>query len=497
LISVSNQHLANSITAGNLIYDMTDLYKNNMTAYSAQFDAAEKNLQAFLNTDKVYAVPITVSSQPPTSPNTDGTNPQFGSYMRLDYYQGVGAPAINSLDDLLNVLQQMQQKYPTSDSGKPTYAFSLFADWDGGGMWWANQICYQFGMTRFGSNISYYDPSNGQLQSVLDDNGYYKQTLEMLFKANQLGLVDPDSQTQDFNTLTGDKYGDGAVLYSPVSWMGVPTYNSDANLSAGKGYAFIPVGGSSKIYADGNSPYGTGSAVAIGQGAKDPARLADFLNWMTSPMGFMTCYDGPQGLAWDLDSQGQPYLTELGVPALQGGLGGSPGPDVPAQYGGGQFTTGSPIGNPGIGFSMLLTWRGTEMNPILNCPYDSRLWTSTLTNNATALDKLWQTQFGTTDPISYLNAHNQIVVASPSGYSVPPLSTDLNTVSQSISQELINDSWQMVWAKDQADFDSIWQNMATTCNGLGFDDLFANDQKDAGDLYAAQQKFISDYNAAH
>jgi len=502
LVALGFQDMSDSIKAGNLIMDMTDLYNTRLTAYSAQFSASEKNLQKYLNNslgidmNTVYALPKTVSSQPPTNPNTDGTAPQFGSYMRLDYYQGIGSPAINNYNDLLNALQQMQQKYPTSDSGKPTYAFSLFADWDGGGMWWPAQMPYQYGMTRFngGGGMGFYDPTTGKIQSILDDNGIYKQTLQMLFQANQMGLLDPDSQTQDFGSLTGNKYADGAVLYSPVSWMGIPTFNTDANISAGKGYAFIPIGGT-KNYNDGVSPFGDG-AVAIGQGAKDPQRLADFLNWMSSPTGFMTAYDGPQGLAWDLDSNGQPYLTDLGVPALQGGLGGSPGPDVPAQYGGGQFTTGSPIGDPGIGFSLIMTWRGTEMNPLLNCPYDSRLWTSTLTNNATALDKSWQAQFGASSPIDYLTKNSQLVVSSPSNYVVPPFTTDQNTTMQSVSQELVNDSWQMVWAADQASFDSQWQTMVTNCQGLGSDDILALDQQEASDLYAAQQQYISDYNAS-
>ncbi|MCL2462377.1 MAG: hypothetical protein FWF44_06900, partial [Defluviitaleaceae bacterium] len=222
IISISNQHLSDCVAAGNLIYDMTDLYATNLQAYSTQFDSAEKNLQAFLNTDKVWGLPNTVSSQAPTSPNLDGTNPQYGAYMRLDEYLGVGAPAINSLDDLLNVMQQMKAKYPTSDSGKPTYGFSLFKDWDGGGgAWWPAQIPQLYGYARFnggGSSGFYVNAVTGQIQTSLDEDGIYKQTLEMLFKANQMGLLDPDSATQDFNTLTTDKYGDGAVFFSPVSW---------------------------------------------------------------------------------------------------------------------------------------------------------------------------------------------------------------------------------------------------------------------------------------
>jgi putative aldouronate transport system substrate-binding protein len=490
LIYTSNQHLSDSIKAGDLILDITDLYSTKMTAYSAQFEAAEKNLQTFLNTDKVYGLPTTVSSQSPLSPNTDGANPQYGSYMRLDAYIGIGAPPINSLDDLLPTLQKMVEKYPKNDAGKQTYAFSLFKDWDGGGcMQNAGLIAYQYGWTRV--NVCFYNPSNGQTQSYLDETGYYKKALDLYFKANQLGLMDPDSITQDWNTIESDKFGNGQIMYSWWSWLGIPGFNTPDHVAAAKGYAYVPIA-DQKLYSDGVSPYGTGYSIAIGQGAKDPARLADFINWMSSPDGFMTMYNGPEGLAWTLDADKQPVLTDLGKVALAGGRAAAPGPDVSAEYGGGQFVTGAPVN---IG-TMILMWRGTEINPILNCPYDSRLWTSTLTTGATELDKLWQKTFGANSVIDYLKSKDRLIVSSPSSYIAPPLTTDQNTMMQQVSQEIVNSSWKMIFAKDQAEFDSIWQTMVTNAKGLGFDDLLALDQKQAADMYAAQQQFITQYNAS-
>jgi hypothetical protein len=218
--------------------------------------------------------------------------------------------------------------------------------------------------------------------------------------------------------------------------------------------------------------------------------LADFINWMSSPEGFMTMYNGPEGLAWTLDASKQPVLTELGKVGLAGGLCAPPGPDVPVEYGGGTFATGAPQ----MG-TMILKWRGTEMNPVLNCPYDSRLWASTLTGG-TALDQLWKTTFGANSVIDFLQSKNRLTVSSPSGYIVPALTTDQNTAVQSISQEIVNDSWKMCFAKDQAEFDSIWQTMVTTVKGLGFDDIYTMNQKQAAEMFAAQKQFIADYNAS-
>ena len=52
--------------------------------------------------------------------------------MPWDYYKGVGAPKLNNLDDLLNALKQMQEKYPKTPDGKPIVPITLWKDWDGG-----------------------------------------------------------------------------------------------------------------------------------------------------------------------------------------------------------------------------------------------------------------------------------------------------------------------------------------------------------------------------
>ncbi len=51
--------------------------------------------------------------------------------MCFDLYEQLGKPKISTLDDMVNVLEQMKKICPTDDNGKPTYGVSLFNDWDG------------------------------------------------------------------------------------------------------------------------------------------------------------------------------------------------------------------------------------------------------------------------------------------------------------------------------------------------------------------------------
>ena len=268
LAIIAQSELPNTVTAG-LLMDITDLLKTHGKDYAIQFPNAVAKIKTYLNTDRVYAIPMCVSTQSPLSPQLDGTKTQYGSYMRLDYYLGIGAPKLNSLDDLLPVLQQMQQKYPNSDSGKKTYAFSFFKDWDGGGaMENAGLFAYMYGWTRFGSTC-FFNPATGRTQPFIDDNGMYLQTLKMYFTANQMGLVVPDSPAQDWDTLVA-KVTDGQVLFSWWSWLGIPTFNTPERTAEGKGFAFIPIA-DEMIYNDGMNPNGANALViGIGSKAKDP-----------------------------------------------------------------------------------------------------------------------------------------------------------------------------------------------------------------------------------
>ena len=79
---------------------------------------------------KIYGLP---TFEADTSPTTFSEEIPYSSpIMPWDYYKGVGAPKLNNLDDLLNVLKQMHEKYPKTPDGKPIVPITLWKDWDGG-----------------------------------------------------------------------------------------------------------------------------------------------------------------------------------------------------------------------------------------------------------------------------------------------------------------------------------------------------------------------------
>ena len=84
-------------------------------------------------------------------------------------------------------------------------------------------------------------------QSLVDENSVYVRNLKLFFTANQMGLMDPESTTQNYDTLYS-KYKDGAVLFSPWPWLGQAAYNVTEHVEEGKGFMAIPVADLSLIH---------------------------------------------------------------------------------------------------------------------------------------------------------------------------------------------------------------------------------------------------------
>ncbi|MCF0240746.1 MAG: extracellular solute-binding protein [Streptococcus gallolyticus] len=269
IITGSGEHYNELVQAG-LLYDSTELYKKMDNV--KEYDAAVQHL----NSDgTIYGFPTEVSSTSPTEPS-EAQDPTFGTYLRWDLYGKVGYPQVNTLEDLLPVLAAMQEANPTSDSGKKVYAFSLFGDWDGNMMGAAKQLAALYGYDELGFVLAKADGSD--YQSIIDSDSQYVRALKFYFEANQLGLVDPESTTQNYDTLYS-KFQDGQVLFSWWPWLGQAAYNTTDNLNAGKGFMSVPIK-DQKIFSYGAYAYGGKQFIGIGSNAKDPERIAEFIDWL-------------------------------------------------------------------------------------------------------------------------------------------------------------------------------------------------------------------------
>jgi len=219
----------------------------------------------------------------------------------------------------------------------------------------------------------------------------------------------------------------------------------------------------------------------IGSQAKDPQRLADFIDWLYSPEGIetsraqtgSTC--GPEKLTWTMDN-GTPKLTDFGVEAF---VNMTDGLQVPDDWGGGTWKDGvSALNYKAVGL--------VDCDPDTGMCYNYQRWDDYQTKIATKLSEDWSSKNDNAKTaIDELKNKSMLTVVPGSNYAIPEYTTDISTIKEQCKQVIVQDSWQMVFAKDEDEFNSILKNMQDTVNGLGYDKVLAVDKQNCTDKFAS------------
>jgi hypothetical protein len=463
VITGSSQHLDEAVKGG-LLLEASSYYKNMSSAN--KFDRAVK-FQNKANKG-VYAFPTSVSSLKPTQ-TSDGPNPLFGAYMRWDLYEKVGLPKVGTFEDLLGVMQKMQKAEPTASNGKKIYGLSLFKDWDSDAMQNAKQLGSLYGVAQQGLVFAAADGS--RYEDILAPDSYYVRSLKFFFEANKMGLVDPDSPSQNWSTLS-TKFQNGQVLFSFWPFQGQSAYNTLDNMNAGRGFELIPIE-DQKIFAYGAPAYGSATNfVGIGAKAKDPQRMAAFIDWLYSSEGVYAQANGtagPKGITWHLDASGKPELTAFGQKAFLG----TGDTQVPAKWGGGIWSKGVSA----LNIALVL---GLDKDPSTGYSFDPQLWDSYQKLVQTPLSKSWSKHMdGAATTTEYLQKKGQYIVAPGDGYIAPQDDSTTKTLRNQVQQVIVQNSWRMSMSTSESEFNSLLNNMQSTAKGLGYDKIIAVDMKRA------------------
>lgn len=449
-----------AIKAG-LLYDWNKdglLEKNGSNILKNAGQAIDANKKQFGGGTAVYGIGHDVGAGDGPS---EGATMTFGPDIRWDLYQKLGSPPIKTLNDYLPLMKKMQGMEPKSDSGRPTYGFSLWSDWDGDFMTLA-KVTAQFYGYEEGDGFNPGDliltsAEGNKSQGMLDENSYYMQGLKFYYDANQMGLLDPDSLTQKFSDAS-NKIKDGQVFFSQFPWLD-NVYNSPEHTSKGKGIELVPFQ-DEKIFSYGQNPYGGVRIWAIGSKAKDPARIIQFMDWLYSPEGMLESSYGPKGLAWDI-KDGKAFVTDYGWKALPANA-----EPVPAELGGGTFKDGTnQINNT--------TLKNSMINPDTNEPYDYNLWSNTLNHETNPVDKSWRDAMGVVTPKEYFVKNKMVSVMKPAFTGTAPLTApaDIQQKQSEVGKVIKEYSWKMVFAKNDAAYNKLKEQMVSKTKGLGYDDV--------------------------
>ena len=426
---------------------------SNLADYKDQIDVLNNGLEGNDN-GATYGIPTEMLSTSPTSYSQDTI--YSSPLLRWDLYKELGTPDIADLDGLLDVLEQMMEKHPTNDAGDACYAMSLWPDWDGGdgmlGIANVVQLTTWYGEKIKGSAILKPD---GTFIPLTDKNGTYYKILKFLYEANQRGLVDPDSATQDWNSACA-KMSAGQVYLMWYSWQ-TGFWNSTERLKDGTGFIFTPVA-DQDYYTDADAYYGSGRVWAVGSQVDDEkyAKIMEFLDWYASPEGLMFQHSGIEGFNYEVGEDGK--LTQINSNALMDNL------NVPEEWGGGGYNDGNNAINQWI-------VNANSINPLTGETYAVTYWSSYKEETLTDMKREWRERFDAEEPADYMKKNNKLVISPNVSVSLPTDTADISVIRNQCNETVCDYSWRMIYASDDANFDALWDEMSKTLDGYGFQDL--------------------------
>lgn len=389
-------------------------------------------------TGELYSLPINVGAN---------DAPLYERDIRWDIYKEIGYPEINSPEELLDVLKQMQEVHPTTEDGQPMYAFTFWNDWDS-----TNMVCVNaFYTCMLGYNSLPHiflemktDGTEGP-RSVFEDDSVYKAGLQYLFDANQMGLVDPDSVTQKWDMADG-KMKNGNTYFTPYPWW--RSFNKNLDSEDFVGYYslsanFLPPMLSSYLTV------GAGYGLAISSSCENIDKALEFLNWYYSEEGVELIYNGPEGFLWEYDENGMKVPTDLfleeGTAAVLEG-GGTVG-DARSIING--VPRSEDTKNKTTGQRLLAT---QDFSPTINALTED--WADHNGGYYTALDK--EVAAGATTRTIQLDF-------------MPAESDEMVQLTNQIGELLKTTSWKMVFAENQAEFDALWEQLKEDAKEIGVD----------------------------
>ena len=454
ILILESGHHKECVDAG-LIKDISaDIWNySNLADYKDQIDVLNNGLEGNDN-GATYGIPTEMLSTSPTSYSQDTI--YSSPLLRWDLYKELGTPDIADLDGLLDVLEQMMEKHPTNDAGDACYAMSLWPDWDGGdgmlGIANVVQLTTWYGEKIKGSAILKPD---GTFIPLTDKNGTYYKILKFLYEANQRGLVDPDSATQDWNSACA-KMSAGQVYLMWYSWQ-TGFWNSTERLKDGTGFIFTPVA-DQDYYTDADAYYGSGRVWAVGSQVDDEkyAKIMEFLDWYASPEGLMFQHSGIEGFNYEVGEDGK--LTQINSNALMDNL------NVPEEWGGGGYNDGNNAINQWI-------VNANSINPLTGETYAVTYWSSYKEETLTDMKKEWRERFDAEEPADYMKKNNKLVISPNVSVSLPTDTADISVIRNQCNETVCDYSWRMIYASDDANFDALWDEMSKTLDGYGFQDL--------------------------
>ena len=386
--------------------------------------------------------------------------------IKLNYqlYEQIGAPEFEKLEDVIPILKEMQQAYPQNEEGMNVYAMNLFSDFD---------TTHFFNMMSIYSILGYhwnylpygieYEIEPGTPYSIFREDSVYRRGARFMYELNQQGLLDPDSLTQE--RATADKKVSSKA--SVAGWAGVPGW-------AGKGYLPVPFDEFKPSLVT-EEPYGK-VGIAISANAENVDTCLKFVDMLADYDALLTLYNGPQGDRWDI-KDGKLVMTDKFKEYLEAG-GGTYVLENGEEYS--LFNIVSYIPNMG--------------NTIEKYgePFPMTLWTEYVDRQYETEDaQAWSARYGYKYLKDLLEAENKMTAVMDTSF-VPfltPDSDDMKLTLAALKDVIVPSTWELIYAKDDAEFEQIWSRMKQNAEALGLEDVISYKVEDIAQAKETAKQF--------
>ena len=383
--------------------------------------------------------------------------------IKLNYqlYEQIGAPEFEKLEDVIPILKEMQQAYPQNEEGMNVYAMNLFSDFD---------TTHFFNMMSIYSILGYhwnylpygieYEIETGTPYSIFREDSVYRRGARFMYELNQQGLLDPDSLTQERATAVSSKA-------SVAGWAGVPGW-------AGKGYLPVPFDEFKPSLVT-EEPYGK-VGIAISANAENVDACLKFVDMLADYDALLTLYNGPQGDRWDI-KDGKLVMTDKFKEYLEAG-GGTYVLENGEEYS--LFNIVSYIPNMG--------------NTIEKYgePFPMTLWTEYVDRQYETEDaQAWSARYGYKYLKDLLEAENKMTAVMDTSF-VPfltPDSDDMKLTLAALKDVIVPSTWELIYAKDDAEFEQIWNRMKQNAEALGLEDVISYKVEDIAQAKETAKQF--------
>ena len=386
--------------------------------------------------------------------------------IKLNYqlYEQIGAPEFEKLEDVIPILKEMQQAYPQNEEGMNVYAMNLFSDFD---------TTHFFNMMSIYSILGYhwnylpygieYEIETGTPYSIFREDSVYRRGARFMYELNQQGLLDPDSLTQE--RATADKKVSSKA--SVAGWAGVPGW-------AGKGYLPVPFDEFKPSLVT-EEPYGK-VGIAISANAENVDTCLKFVDMLADYDALLTLYNGPQGDRWDI-KDGKLVMTDKFKEYLEAG--------------GGTYVLEN---GEECSLFNIVSYIPNMGNTIEKYgePFPMTLWTEYVDRQYETEDaQAWSARYGYKYLKDLLEAENKMTAVMDTSF-VPfltPDSDDMKLTLAALKDVIVPSTWELIYAKDDAEFEQIWSRMKQNAEALGLEDVISYKVEDIAQAKETAKQF--------